>query len=102
MNEDAIHGYKFLVNDVNDALKRNDKFKRFTMGDRHEQDYIISIAIYFKAYTNYTNDHPHYIVLKRNRTEISGYPSLKSDMKMKFVEDILREIEEKFGDGRLL
>ncbi len=95
MDEKIIRGYETLVCDVNDALKRREKFKNFVVGDRHEQDYILSNVIYFKAYHNYTDDNSHYLVLKRDIIDISTYPNLQSDMKRKFIENILREIEEK-------
>lgn len=95
MDEKIIRCYETLVCDVNHALKRREKLKTFVVGDRHEQDYILSNVIYFKAYHNYTDDNSHYIVLKRDISDICGYPNLQPDMKKKFIENILREIEEK-------
>lgn len=90
-DEKVILGYEILVADVNLALKSREHINAFAMGDRREQDYVLSNVLYFKAYTKGR----HYIVIKRDRVVISGYPNLSPEMKMKFVEEIVEEIEGK-------
>ena len=95
MDDVAESVYTILISDINDALRRHEKLITFTVGDRAEQDYILSHDFYFKVYSNYTKEDPHFFVLRRNVEDVNRYPNLQPELKRKFVDKILQEIEGK-------